>query len=163
MYKLDGKYYDTVYNLFTSILPLELDIRNTITQHIDIIAPSLESIDFTSESKTWKAKHAEFFEENHFEFQNSGGDDTRKIVVDDVTRVVLGQKLVILISKRDAILHGSKDPTTGIISVGLEKKKRELEGLKNLAQAYIETPQYGNASTPLDVFINFLDLVNFVI
>ena len=61
------------------------------------------------------------------------------MTVDEVTRVLLGQKLGLLILKNEEL--------SGSLSV----KEKELEGIQKMTSAYSTTPSFGDASSTFNV------------
>lgn len=89
-----------------------------------------------------------FAEPAAFEFEASGTDTVflliynkaTEIVADQVTNIILGHKLGLLINQDDSL--GEKQ-------VVLEK---EHAGLAHLVQVYTETPSFGSAASPMEVY-----------
>jgi hypothetical protein len=160
--KLEAKFCLIMQASLHNTLPLEMQIKAGIEQGIGELNPLLSRMELGEEIEAWKSQHGHEMDRVYkLEFEPASFEDDERVVVDAITKIVLGQKLVALQLHRDQIWYGNAALTAWATKgdskgdkdygSGLEKKLKELEGLQNLVKVYKEQPQFGNAGNPLEV------------
>ncbi|KAI8911538.1 hypothetical protein EDD86DRAFT_245817 [Gorgonomyces haynaldii] len=125
-----------------------VQVTNEVLQNI---AVSTFKIDRTVDTEQFFKEFQQIFQQPApIEMDQPEGDSTKEIVIDDVSKVTLGQYLGLLV-QRDDVLSEAQKP--------LEK---EIEGLTLLMQAYTDTPQFGQPFSPMEKQVeiqNQLDMI----
>ena len=105
------------------------------------IKTEVESVLRDNEIKLFLDEFPQIFKEvAPLPFDPSGQDAVKELVVDELTKIALGQKLGELILEDQYLIENQ------------EVKEKELHGAKQLVELYTLAPQTGNAATPMEVF-----------
>ncbi|RKO83745.1 hypothetical protein BDK51DRAFT_30696, partial [Blyttiomyces helicus] len=139
MEKLDGTFYTNLVSLLSGQCALEEESARVALETVEVVKGTVARIDRSADVGA-------FVTENAGLFNNPGGavvecahgDSTRSLLVDEVTKVTLGQLLGRLIAREQEL------------AASLAQKEKELVGLKQMADVYSNTPSFGNASSPLE-------------
>jgi hypothetical protein len=152
MEKLDGKYYETLRNLFDLFAKLEDDVSNSVKASAEVLKGQAALISRTQETEQFLQENSVVFKANNtIAFETIGLDTIKELVVDDVTKISLGQHLGLLLTQ-DSMLQGLKST-----------KEQELKGAKQLVEVYLQNPTASNGQSPLELIQevqNSLDLIN---
>jgi hypothetical protein len=149
--KLDGKYYETLKNLFELFAKLQDDVANSVKVSAEVLKGQVTLINRAQETEQFLQENAAVFKANGLiSFETIGLDTTKELVVDDVTKISLGQQLGLLLT-HDTMLQGLK-----------LTKEQELKGAKQLVDVYLQNPTASNGPSPLELIQevqNSLDLI----
>jgi hypothetical protein len=146
MLRLDGSYYPTLTGLLNKYTAMESLVSDGLASSINLIKSKIPEITRERDMGDFLNDYRNIFETpSQFTFEMYPSDDTKLIVVDEVTKVILGQKLGEMIVREEEL------------SVAFETKERELEGLQKMSNVYNATPSFGDASSTANVnyFPNF--------
>lgn len=150
--KFDGKLFGVLQQTFDTYGSLEKDLAVAMNQSVAKISADASKITREKDNEYFLKENTSLFTAPaDFYLENVGEDTFVDLVVDEVTRVTLGQALGSLIYK-DKVLAASK--------AVLEK---EQEGVKTLLQAYADNPSFGSAVAPFEQkqeLGNQIDLLN---
>jgi hypothetical protein len=83
-------------------------------------------------------------------FENIGSDTIKEIVIDELTKISLGQQLGLLVTQ-DCMLQAVQST-----------KEVELKGAKGLVDVYLQSPTQGHTTSPIELvqdLQNTLDLI----
>ncbi|TPX37007.1 hypothetical protein SmJEL517_g00786 [Synchytrium microbalum] len=140
MRKLDGTYYQTFGKALTTLVNLEEGYATMLTGSVQITQQAVNKINRDKENEQFvKEFHPVFVADpKEFKFESSSNDNGTAICVDDVTKVVLGQRLARIMTRESELKSD------------LDRKEKELAGIVQMAQVYSENPAFGNAATPLE-------------
>lgn len=150
--KMDGTLYTLLSKTFTEYTVLETDMANVSKECALKIGNEASKITREKDLELFFKEFAGvFLDAQVFTFEASGTDSQKNIVVDEITKISLGQKLGVLLAKEEALKSQ------------IASSDKELEGIAHLLQAYQETPSFGNTSTALEKqgdIINLLDYMH---
>ena len=105
MKKLDGSYYQTFGKALTTLLNLEESYATTLTTSCQATHQSVQKINRDKENEQFVKEFQPVFiaEPKEFKFESSFNDSGSSVCVDDVTKVVLGQRLSKIISRENEV------------------------------------------------------------
>ncbi|KAJ3020381.1 UNVERIFIED_CONTAM: hypothetical protein HDU68_010217, partial [Siphonaria sp. JEL0065] len=151
MQKFDHDFHTTARTLIGTYTDLESSVAQTISDAVQHIRRVADKVDHKIDTESFVFDNTQLFSDpKPFVFEPVISDKESNIVVNDLSKVVLGNKLSHLISRM------------GDLSTALEKKRVDAAAIKQLASTYSATPQFGNAMASLDQLLdaeNAIDLI----
>ncbi|KAJ3172743.1 hypothetical protein HK101_011141 [Irineochytrium annulatum] len=151
MKKLDGTFYSSLVKHLDTYIDFETNYSATLNDEMAVLKESAALVNENDDFQSFLKENSSIFQDpSGFSFDPTAGDDCDTVIVDDVTKIMLGQRL--------ARLHTQEEE----LRAQMEKKSKELSAVTVLADAYRETPAFGNSANPLDQKIdieNSLDLM----
>ncbi|KAJ3085616.1 F-BAR and double SH3 domains protein 1 [Quaeritorhiza haematococci] len=143
MKKIDGIFYKVFAGMLGLYTKLEGDFVSALRAGVDYLTGCVGKIDRETDSAAFIREHQSIFvNPRPFSFEGSSNDTQDTIVVTDVTKVVLGTKMALLMSRADEL------------TAGLDRKEKEIAGLKQMVDVYSQTPSFGNANSPTEQIID---------
>ncbi|KAI9207023.1 uncharacterized protein BJ171DRAFT_495457 [Polychytrium aggregatum] len=148
MKKLDGSFHVTLKNLMSVYVNLETSFTEMLVGSTNSMRTTIARIDQDADTELCLREGGSMFvSPSTIPLDNSYNDTETGLVLDETSRDSLGRKLGVLLREEEELNRA------------LEKKQKELAGINSLVQVYKDTPQFGNAASPLE---QKLDLDNAV-
>ncbi|KAL2914324.1 hypothetical protein HK105_206096 [Polyrhizophydium stewartii] len=139
MQKIDGDYYTTLSGLLRQYTQLEAALSQGLKASADKIESDVGRIARQRDVDLFlREHHGVFFEQPEFMFEPAPSDGAREMTVDEASRPPLGRRLGELVVRDEAL------------AAMLAQREKELAGVIQMAETYAATPQFGNASSPLE-------------
>ncbi|KAI9324426.1 hypothetical protein DFJ73DRAFT_872570 [Zopfochytrium polystomum] len=152
--KVDGDYHETLHKAFATYADVEETKANALNETTEVLTQTAGTLNRAQDLEQFLADNVVTFgTPGRIPFEQAGQDDTNILVVDEDSKIVLGNRLYRLLRHDEEL------------SVSLEKKMKEMHAVKQLADTYKDTPQFGNANSPLEQvadFENSIDLLEAV-
>jgi hypothetical protein len=149
--KLDGQYYETLQNMFNLLAKVEEDVSVSVKASADALRSQFALINRPQETELFLTENSAIFKANPvIPFENIGADTIKDLVVDEITKISLGQRLGFLVT-HDSMFQALQ-----------HTKEQELKGARQLVEVYLQNPSQGNAASPLELIQevqNTIDLI----
>ncbi|KAJ3393099.1 Intersectin 1 (SH3 domain protein) [Entophlyctis sp. JEL0112] len=151
MQKFDNDFHATSQNLFSSYTDLELSVSQAIDAAVKHVRMTAEKIDPKTDTESFVLENAVLFvNEKPFVFEPCAGDKEYGIVVDETSKVMLGQKLFHL--------------NTQLLEIqgNLEKKKADQVHTKNISSTLATSVHFNASLASVDQLLdieNSIDLM----
>lgn len=139
MKDLDADYHPTVSSLFDTYADLAQSYVKTVSDSINNVSALARKVDRDVEHKQFLAENDALFPgPKVLRFEPFAGDKVTSVTIDDISKVVLSNKLTALMQRKNEI------------SKNLNKSEKEIAGLEQMAKVYKESPEFGNATNPIE-------------
>ncbi len=140
MSKIDGSVYSLLKEILEKFATFEQEFAKSVQTSALATKMQASIISRETDVSTFLADNSAIFHEGLLlSFERTGSDVVQEIVVDDITKVSLGQKLGHLIAADTEL------------SVLQETKEKELKGAQQLVDLYTNDPQTGNPTSPVEL------------
>ncbi|KAJ3333751.1 F-BAR and double SH3 domains protein 1 [Blyttiomyces sp. JEL0837] len=137
--QLDGPYYEELQKAILSFADLQESVAKSVVEEVAASKECAAKIVRETDVTAFLTEHATLFTEfKSFSFEPCANDEIDQVEVDDVSTVVLGQKLQRFISQREDIKST------------LQRKYKELSGVKQLTETYKVNPSFGNPNSNME-------------
>jgi hypothetical protein len=138
--KLDGEFHPIFASCIQSTVDSDIHINDVMRTGLNSILEEVKKINRDEECKVFQSENSKFFTGPAIvSFEPAGSDNVNKFVATGEKSLVLGKLLAELMKERQSI------------SKNREKAIKEIQGLEQMAKVYQKTPEFGNATNPLEV------------
>ena len=148
-YKLDENFFTIVVESIRKFYAIESHNLGARISSSSVFLQAIKSTNMSIDANLFTHNDESFQPPLSISFSNSGSDRIDEIALDDVTRVVLGQKLVSMKSRINEL------------DAQINAKEIEIKALESLLEQYLLNPSFSEAKSTLEIYIdnkNQLDL-----
>ncbi|KAL7750829.1 hypothetical protein RI367_003786 [Sorochytrium milnesiophthora] len=136
---LDSDYYSSFAELIQILAEQDREISEAIASGSRSVHQLSTDINRDVENKIFLAANDKFFPGPRlFQFDACGNDQISRITTDEVSKVLLSNQLLQLQNRRDELVKI------------IDKTEKEVVGLEQMAKVYIDNPEFGNATNPME-------------
>ncbi|KAI8799952.1 hypothetical protein BJ742DRAFT_745660 [Cladochytrium replicatum] len=136
----DERFYRMLSTTLTSYVEMERDFMETLSNSIEQLSETISKVDSGKDLESFLSSFDSLFESpGSYAFEPLYNDEENSLVVDEFTKVLLGQILLQLQERSERLKNE------------VAKKEKEIAGVRHMVEVYQNTPSFGNATNPMDL------------
>ncbi|KAI8811057.1 hypothetical protein BJ742DRAFT_798073 [Cladochytrium replicatum] len=135
----DERFYRMLSTTLTSYVEMERDFIELLSNSVDQLSGAISKVDSGKDLESFLSSYDSLFRTpGSYAFEPLYNDEENSLVVDEFTKVLLGQNLLQLQERAEKLKNE------------VAKKEKEIAGVRHMVEVYQNTPSFGNATNPMD-------------